>query len=601
VRYLATHPFAAMPRNAPESQVICIFNRTVNLIGFISARPWRYVPHLCFLVCMNALVSCAHVDDEVVSRQSASPPGVTSDLAIVGVTLIDMTGAVPKDDMTIVVSGSRIVAVAPAGSISLGAHVRQISGRGRYLIPGLWDMHTHAAEFASLWLPVMLANGITGIRNMHAVSLVLTKRLAADTASGEIPGPRVVANGQLIDGAGSAWPTAIIVRDATEARATVDMLSAQGADFLKVYSFLSRGSYFAIADEARRAGIPFAGHVPQAISALEASNAGQRSIEHLDGVLMAAAVDERELRDRFADASLAWRNPTTSTQGRSAMALVNRDLVEHFDESKASVLFAAFVRNDTYQTPTLVAHYTNINRAEPDFTRSPALEYVPRSVRAAWLALAPPNEALRLSLEAQLNKYLEVVRAMDRAGVPLLAGTDTGGAFIVPGDSLHRELELMVRAGLSPMKALQSATSAPARFLHEEKEGGTIEVGKRADLVLLDGNPLSDISNTRRIRAVIRNGRLFDRTELDVLLVRAKEDAETKLRLSTRRSVGSHGSTNSAHACGGTPGVHEPGTDLASVDCLWLGRCADIHKTWETQCRVFSAGVVAALSTCAPF
>lgn len=486
------------------------------------------MPHLCLLVCLAALVSCAHVDDEVLSKQGSTPPGITSDLAIVGVTLIDMTSAAPKDDMTIVVSGSRIVAVSPTGSISLDAHVRQISGRGRYLIPGLWDMHTHVAEFGSLWLPVMLANGITGIRNMHAVSLVLTKRLAADTASGELPGPRIVANGQLIDGAGSAWPTAIIVRDATEARGTVDMLFAQGVDFLKVYSLLSRDSYFAIADEAKRAGIPFAGHVPQALSALDASNAGQSSIEHLDGVLMAAAVDEREIRDRYADASLAWRNPTTATQGRSAMALVNRDLVEHFDESKASVLFAAFVRNDTYQTPTLVTHYTNIHRAEPDFTRSPALEYVPVSVRAPWLALASPNEELRLSQEAQFKKYLEVVLAMDRAGVPLLAGTDTGGAFIIPGDSLHRELELMVGAGLSPMKALQSATSAPARFLHEEEEGGTIEVGKRADLVLLDGNPLSDISNTRNIRAVIKNGRLFDRKELDMLLVRSKHDAETQ-------------------------------------------------------------------------
>lgn len=465
---------------------------------------------------MLTLIGCA--------RALGTPPSskVSSGLAIVDTTLIDATGAPARPGMTIVIQDGRITSIGPADSFELGPQVEQVDGSGKYLIPGLWDMHTHVSEYAPTWFPVLLANGITGIRNMHSAALALDHKVNGDVQTGALVGPRMIAAGQLVDGPGSPWPTAIRAETPEAARSAVDDLADHDADFIKVYSFLSRDSYLAIADQARRRGIAFAGHVPQSLSALEAASAGQRSIEHLDGVLLAAASDESALRQRFTAASALWRNPATAAEGQAAMIEFNRNLAAHYDETKAQALFAAFVANQTYQTPTLVTHYTNLHRAEPEILENEALRYVPASIREQWLSLAPPNPAMNSSQRDQFAVFSKVVREMQLAGVGLLAGTDSGGTLIVPGDSLHRELALLVDAGLTPMQALQAATLNPAIYLGERNVGGTVEVGKRADLVLLTGNPLEDIGNTRSIAAVVRGGTLYRRSSLDRMLAAAE-------------------------------------------------------------------------------
>jgi imidazolonepropionase-like amidohydrolase len=458
-------------------------------------------------------------------QQIAPTPSASTGTAIVDVTVIDMTGAAAKPHMTVLVEGDRIVRIEPAEGITLGPGVRQVDGKGRYLIPGMWDMHAHVAEYAPIWFPVMLANGITGVRNMHAQSLDLTTKLKADLRSGALVGPRLVANGPLVDGPGGPWPSSAFVRTPEEAVATVDNLADKGADFIKVYSFLSRESYFAIAAEAKRRAIPFVGHVPQVISAREATTAGQHSIEHLDGVLLASSGIEEELRARFIAAGAAWRTPATAADGQTQMMAVNSDLVATYDERKADALFGSFAANGTMQAPTLVTHYTNAHRDEADIAQNPEFRFIPASMRAQWAKLPPPDPAWLANARLVLTKYREVVAAMRKAGVVILAGTDTGGALLAPGDSLHRELRLLVSAGLTPMQALQSATRNPALYFGELKSTGTIEVGKTADLVLLDADPLADIGNTRRIRAVMGGGVLHVREDLDRMLAKAEADA----------------------------------------------------------------------------
>lgn len=478
---------------------------------------------LCLLAAsiLAALSGC-------VGSPAASTARVTSGLAIVDATVIDMTGAAPRSGMTVVIQNETIASILPSRSLSLGPDVEQVDGTGKYLIPGLWDMHTHVSEYAPIWMPVMLANGITGVRNMGSLAVALDNHVKQEMSGGAFAGPRLVAAGPLVDGPSSPWPSALKVDSAAKARNAVADLADGGADFIKVYSFLSREAYLAIAGEATDRGLPFGGHVPRAITALEAASAGQHSIEHLDDVLMSTAADEAALRERFAAASAAWRNPATAAAGQAAMIGVNRDLGASYDERKASALFAAFIEHETFQTPTLVTYYTNLHRGEAEILENPALRYIPASLRQQWLSLSPPASAMVASQRAQLADLSNVVAAMQRAGVGLLAGTDTGGTLIVPGDSLHRELALLVDAGLTPLQALQAATLNPAIYLGERDTAGTIEVGKHADLVLLNANPLENIANTRGVFAVVRAGKLHSRGELDRMLADAEKAAATQ-------------------------------------------------------------------------
>ena len=278
------------------------------------------------------------------------------------------------------------------------------------------------------------------------------------------------------------WAEAIIVRDAAEARSPVDSIRSKGYDFVKVYSSLNREAYFAIADEAKKEGIPFAGHVPGVIRDSEASDAGQKSIEHLLGISLACSSREEEMRNSPADPA--------SPPGYFAEQKAELD---SYSDEKAAALFARFKKNGTWQVPTLVvmrnAALFGDSAYAQELKESPRLRYVPYALKMMWRldcdSPQMPPEQLATS-KRYFQWQLRVVGEMQKAGVGILAGTDTPNPFVYPGFGLQDELVLLVQAGLTPMQALQAATRNPAQFMGTLDSTGTIEKGKIADLALLD-------------------------------------------------------------------------------------------------------------------
>jgi len=433
-----------------------------------------------------------------VSGQSRTPAR-PKQLALIHVTVIDATGAPAKQDRTVVITGDRITALGKTGNARISKTAQILDATGKFIIPGLWDMHIHSVSYENgrRFLPLLMAHGITGVRDMGS-PLEDILRLRQETNEGKILGPRMVIAGPLLQGPlPFQTPFIMSVHNEAEATQAVIYLKGRGVDFIKVHDALPRELYFAIASEARRQGIPFVGHVPPSISATEAINAGQHSIEHLGGrfygVLLACSSREAELTERIRSivknvlkALNEKKEPDDSEIFRAGFS---KPLFDSFSSQKAAVLFAAFKKNDTWQVPTLVAQPIReaVNGGRKDLNED--------DIRYGKLLV---------------RKQFDMVAAMKRAGVKIMAGTD------LPPDglTLHEELSLLVEAGLTPMEALQTATRNPAEFLGRLDSLGTVERGKIADLVLLDANPLQDIRNTRRIHAVIFGGNVIPQSPL---------------------------------------------------------------------------------------
>ena len=419
-------------------------------------------------------------------------------VAITHVTVIDVAGGPSRADMTVLLDGGRIGGVGRSSEMAVPDNAQVVEGAGKFLIPGLWDMHAHwgpgAAYMAAAYLPLFTANGVTGIRMMAGHPIYLQWR--RQWMEGTLAGPRMVLAGIIVDGPQPFWRDSIATSTPEDGRQAVQRTQQDGYDFVKVYSSLSRRVFFAIADEAKKRRIPFAGHVPDAVRVEEASDAGQKSIEHLTGLRLAVSSQETELRREFA---AAVRLPATAERAALLRSLGVRVLDTH-DAAKAAALFAKFKANGTWQVPTLPVLWLDARLPEPEHAMDPRMKYMPAQVRAWW---------------ASDSRRRELVGEMHRAGVGILAGSDSQNPYCFPGFSLHDDLEWLVKAGLSPLAALQAATRNPAIYLDRLQDFGTVEKGKMADLVLLDADPTQDIRATRRITAVVAAGKLLTREALD--------------------------------------------------------------------------------------
>lgn len=444
-------------------------------------------------------------------KRTAAPQSV----AITHVSVIDVVDGTTREDNTVLITGSRITHVGPAATARVPADTRIIDGRGKFVIPGLWDMHVHAfvyvfSDFAG---PLMIANGITGARDM-GYYIDTTLRWKADIAAGREVGPRLVVGVRLDGPVNKAGFVAHVVTEEDGVRA-VDTLAhkkdgSSRADFIKTYSWIPRAAYYGIVRESKKLGIPFAGHVPFSVSVVEASDSGQRSIEHEDDFSRACSSRDSALRALSGDTT---KRENQAEEMREQAAILRRT----YDAARCRSVIATLARNHTWVTPTLVVYQPYAHAFDSASTHPEWAKYVPGIVQGGWLRRA---QSLTPADSMVVRSYFSFDRTGDlnKAGIKLLAGTDAPMAFVFPGFSLHQELELLVRSGLTPLQALRTATYNPAEYFGALDSLGTVSQGKLADLVLLDANPLTDIRNTRRISTVIANGRVFDRAALNALL-----------------------------------------------------------------------------------
>ena len=439
-------------------------------------------------------------------------------LLIRNINLVDVEKGVISPHATVLVRDSVILTISYTDAVPKADTV--IDGTHRYLIPGLWDMHTHIWN-DELFFPLLIANGVTGMRGMFE-NIQIADGWKKKMDRGKIDGPEMRLAGPILDGPKPIWPGSVAVKNPEDGRRAVDSLkNILHTDFIKVYSRLPRDSYFAIADEAKKRGIPFAGHVPNAITVLEAAQAGQKSQEHLYGFLDAAS-------DSADYIMQIWMGKVKDSTLVKDFILRRQFLFRTFNAGRLKTVLQEMKAYDTWICPTLTVNHAIANLDDTSLLDDPRMQYVGRFIRSSWDARKDfrfksfkPESYVAMKKEFEYS--LRIVKAIQDAGIPLLAGTDFPNPFCYPGFSLHEELQWMVKAGLTPAQALMTATINPARYFGIEGQSGSIAVGKTASLVILDADPLSDIGNTQKISAVILRGKVFDRTSLDVLLARSRK------------------------------------------------------------------------------
>ena len=414
-------------------------------------------------------------------------------VAITHVTVIDVSTGVLLTDRTVLLRERRIAIVDTAPKVRVPAGTRRIDGSGRFLIPGLWDMHTHPVGdrvVRTNTFRLFIANGITGVRDlwgdcdsgcatdtndvMRPVPAAIVQRWKHDIDSGALIGPRIVQSSALFEGPSPMFPGSYAIRSVEDARASVRLAREHQVDFIKVLPGLSRDSYLAIVEESRRLGLPVAGHVPFAMTTAEVSDTRQRSIEHLDDIVgfgpyarAACSSQPDSLRAAFISAMRSSQDTVWAEQVRAQTAY-RRVMTEAYSPTLCDSVFARLVRNDTWRVPTVVVHRNPplARLGDASIVSDPRLQYVDARIRERWARGVATGRRLTpedsTSIRDVVGLVVRVPGSMQRAGVQLLAGTDEPNPWVIPGFSLHDELALFVDGGLTALQALQAATNNPA-------------------------------------------------------------------------------------------------------------------------------------------
>ncbi len=477
----------------------------------------RALAALATLACLPWLVSC--------SSMTAEPP-IDHGTLIRNVTVVDTRDGTLRAGRSVLIEGRRIARIIDSPAVAVTGSAQVVDGTGKFLIPGLLDMHTHAlastADLPAQWA-LLIANGITGIRQMAGSQelIQLGRQVNQEREAGRVDAPEVLqVAGDLLAGIPTA-PAAV---------AFVRRQKAIGADMVKIVAANAEVTRAALA-EARAQGIPVAGHLSGAVGAIESSALGWRAIEHFGagtGVLLDCARDEAAIRSALLNGEGA--KPTPFGPAAVILPMLDRELDAPFyqrilnshDDAKCQGIARQMAANGTWQVPTLIRLKTMMLAADPAFRQDTNLRYVEPKRVALWQGLSqrfsatmPPPAALTFA------NYYAAVQRMTRMfkaqGTKMLTGSDTGGIWVVPGFGLHQEFRELAAAGLSPLEVLQMSTLHGAEFLGRQASMGTVDEGKNADLVLLDANPLSSVDNLARIAAVVVAGKVFAKDRLEAM------------------------------------------------------------------------------------
>jgi hypothetical protein len=427
---------------------------------------------------------------------------------ITNVNVIDIkTGEILKNK-TIAIDSNRITAIYDKEVFGSGSTI-VIDGKGKYLIPGLWDMHAHYKWSHVDLDPLLIANGIIGVREMWGempAFVEIPKKIQQEG----LVSPDIYLSGDLIDGNPPSFPAgSLVVSTPNEAVDAVKKQVDKKFDFIKVYSSLSEECFCAIAKEARKRNITFAGHIPNRVSIYKSIEAGMASSEHLYGFLEGCISQDNN------------GNPPKSIE----------EFISRFSENRFDSLCSVLAKSSMWLCPTLTVNRAMSYLNDTIFTNDNRMAYLPGYVIGIW------NQKMNPYTKGQIDNFanstrvrylleLSLIGKMNAKGVKFIAGTDFPNPYVFPGFSLHDELSLMVKGGMPKLDALRSATINPALFMNKNSDFGSIEVGKLASLVLLNKNPLENIENTKTIETVIVRGKVYGRKALDLMLEQAKSNAK---------------------------------------------------------------------------
>jgi len=368
--------------------------------------------------------------------------------------------------------------------------------------------------------PLLIGNGITGVRGMFEYMSNVT-RWRENINTGKIAGPQLFVAGPIVDGPKPTWPGSVAVKDETGGRKAVDSLKNKlGVDFIKVYSQLNRDNYFAIADECKKQNIPFAGHVPNELTVLEAANAGQKSQEHLYGII--------ETAGDSADYWYSYQQGKIKDSSFSVRAKRKEFLFRNYNENKLKNLLKQIKQTDTWICPTLTVNRGIAYVNDTSLLDDPRMVYMGKFMRDFWdyrkdFRFKSWTEKDFEQSKQEFEIKLKIINLIHKEGIPILAGTDFPNPHCYIGFGLHDELEWLVKAGLSPSEALKTATINPAKYFNIASTEGSVAVNKKSNLVLLSKNPLENISHTKTIEMVFVNGKAYTSAQLQIMMEGVKK------------------------------------------------------------------------------
>ena len=480
--------------------------------------------HLSFLFLAFLLLNCSPT--EAVFEDA---------ICIQNINTIDPVDGL-KAKQTVIIKGGKILKIAPTSELKLAAGNEIIDGTDKFMIPGLWDAHVHFSymeEIAPIMFDLFLAYGITSVRDtggrIEYVKQWQDKSLANPTAA-----PRVMIAGPLLDGMPNVYdgsdpghpPLSVGLATVEDVNEQIEFLDSVGVDFLKSYEMLTPEQFTALAEHARAKGYRVTGHVPLSMDVITASNAGLNSMEHMRNLEISCASNADELLAQRRQMLSDGQNETGGVLRSSIHQAQRQTAIENYDPDKAAEVLAVLAKNQTWQIPTMALNTIFVDKPFMQSHWQESFTYMPDSTAEQW------NEIIAEVMNAEVSPFRQqyaqwmkdMIKNVHNSGIGIMAGTDTPIGFLTPGFSLHEELNVLVSSGISPLEALKTATINPAKYFGLEDELGSIKENMWADLLILNANPLDDISNTRNIITVIKQGNVYDRAELDEMLEELKNN-----------------------------------------------------------------------------